>query len=47
MNGALTIVALAIEPGVPRNAFTQRHTDFKAEFYDQGRARGRMPHSEQ
>ncbi|RZB13435.1 hypothetical protein StrepF001_44210 [Streptomyces sp. F001] len=39
-NGALTIVALAIEAKVPRNALTQRHTDLKAEFYEQVRARG-------
>ncbi|WP_308402215.1 hypothetical protein [Streptomyces telluris] len=39
-NGALTIVALAIEAGVPRNALTQRHTDLKNEFYEQVRARG-------
>jgi len=32
-NGALTIVAVAIEAGVPRNALTQRHTDLKTEFY--------------
>jgi len=32
-NGALTIVALAIEADVPRNALTQRHTDLKTEFY--------------
>ena len=32
-NGALTVVALAIEAGVPRNALTQRHTDLKNEFY--------------
>ena len=32
-NGALTVVALAIEAGFPRNALTQRHTDLKAEFY--------------
>jgi hypothetical protein len=32
-NGALTIVALALEAGVPRNALTQRHTDLKNEFY--------------
>ena len=31
--GALTIVALAQEAEVPRNALTQRHTDLKAEFY--------------
>ncbi|WP_410585399.1 hypothetical protein [Amycolatopsis sp. lyj-108] len=33
-NGALTVVALALEAGVPRNALTQRHTDLKAEFYE-------------
>jgi molybdopterin converting factor small subunit len=32
-NGALTIVALALEAGVPRNALTQRHPDLKNEFY--------------
>jgi hypothetical protein len=32
-NGALTIVALAQEADVPRNALTQRHTDLKNEFY--------------
>lgn len=45
-NGALTIVALAIEAGVPRNALTQRHTDLKAAFYEQVRARGGTPDSE-
>ncbi|MFF4403323.1 hypothetical protein [Streptomyces sp. NPDC001404] len=45
-NGALTIVALAREAGVPRNALTQRHLDLKAEFYDKVRARGQMPDSE-
>ena len=39
-NGALTIVALAIEAGVPRNALTQRHTDLKNEFYQRIRERG-------
>ncbi len=39
-NGALTIVALAIEAGVPRNALTQRHTDLKDEFYQRIRERG-------
>ena len=39
-NGALTIVALAIEAGVPRNALTQRHTDLKEEFYQRIRERG-------
>ncbi|MCX4757846.1 hypothetical protein [Kitasatospora purpeofusca] len=42
-NGALTIVALAIEAEVPRNALTQRHTDLKNAFYDQVRARGGTP----
>ena len=39
-NGALTVVALAIEAGVPRNALTQRHTDLKDEFYQRIKARG-------
>jgi chromosome segregation ATPase len=39
-NGALTIVALAVEAGVPRNALTQRHTDLKAEFYKRVQQRG-------
>ncbi|MER5640740.1 hypothetical protein ABT095_27800 [Kitasatospora sp. NPDC002227] len=38
-NGALTIVALAIEADVPRNALTQRHLDLKNEFYQQVKAR--------
>ncbi|MEV6750079.1 hypothetical protein AB0N21_38030 [Streptomyces sp. NPDC051080] len=46
-NGALTIVALAVEAGVPRNALTQRHTDLKNEFYGRVRARGGTPDSEQ
>ncbi|MFG2634771.1 hypothetical protein ACGFX8_12745 [Streptomyces sp. NPDC048362] len=45
-NGALTIVALAMEAQVPRNALTQRHLDLKKEFYDTVRARGQMPDSE-
>lgn len=45
-NGALTIVALAIEADVPRNALTQRHTDLKNEFYDRVRARGGTPDAE-
>ncbi|MGQ4355849.1 hypothetical protein [Streptomyces drozdowiczii] len=45
-NGALTIVALAAEAQVPRNALTQRHPDLKNDFYDQVRARGQMPDSE-
>lgn len=46
-NGALTIVALAAEAGVRRNALTQRHTDLKNEFYDKVRALGGTPDSEQ
>lgn len=45
-NGALTVVALAIEAQVPRNALTQRHPDLKNEFYDKVRARGQTPDSE-
>ncbi|MER7693612.1 hypothetical protein [Streptomyces sp. NPDC097610] len=45
-NGALTIVALAAEAQVPRNALTQRHPDLKNAFYDQVRARGQTPDSE-
>lgn len=39
-NGALTVVALAIEADVPRNALTQRHTDLKNEFYARITSRG-------
>lgn len=39
-NGALTIVALAHEADVPRNALTQRHTDLKNEFYQCVKQRG-------
>ncbi|WP_186782470.1 hypothetical protein [Streptomyces sp. CBG9] len=46
-NGALTIVALAAEAQVPRNALTQRHIDLKNDFYEQVRARGQTPDSEQ
>ncbi|MGW2835384.1 hypothetical protein [Streptomyces sp. NPDC001286] len=46
-NGALTIVALAVEAGVPRKALTQRHTDLKNEFYGKVRTRGGTPDSEQ
>ncbi len=45
-NGALTIVALAAEAGVPRNALTQRHTDLRNEFYARVRARGDVPDNE-
>jgi septal ring factor EnvC (AmiA/AmiB activator) len=39
-NGALTVVALAQEADVPRNALTQRHTDLKNEFYQRVKERG-------
>ncbi|MBT2551893.1 hypothetical protein [Arthrobacter sp. ISL-5] len=42
-NGALTIVALAAEAGVPRNALTQRHVDLKNLFYEKVRALGATP----
>ncbi|MBO2466245.1 hypothetical protein [Actinomadura violacea] len=42
-NGALTIVALAQEAGVPRNALTQRHTDLRNDFYEQVKQRGATP----
>ncbi|MEU0412938.1 hypothetical protein ABZ307_34645 [Streptomyces griseorubiginosus] len=45
-NGALTIVALAQEAGVPRNVLTQRHPDLKNDFYAQVRVRGQTPDSE-
>ncbi|QHA04629.1 hypothetical protein GQF42_16200 [Streptomyces broussonetiae] len=45
-NGALTIVALAAEAGVPRNALTQRHPDLKNEFYAQVSARGEITDAE-
>lgn len=45
-NGALTIVALAQEAEVPRNALTQRHLDLTNLFYDKVRARGATPDSE-
>lgn len=45
-DGALTVVALATEAGVPRNALTQRHPDLKNLFYEKVRARGGTPDSE-
>ncbi|WP_064273245.1 hypothetical protein [Streptomyces sp. RTd22] len=42
-NGALTVVALALEADVPRNALTQRHTDLKNAFYESVAARGGTP----
>ena len=41
--GGLTIVALAQEADVPRNALTQRHTDLKNEFYEHVKQRGATP----
>ncbi|MEV5497668.1 hypothetical protein AB0M50_19955 [Nonomuraea fuscirosea] len=41
--GALTIVALAQEADVPRNALTQRHSDLRNEFYERVKARGATP----
>jgi septal ring factor EnvC (AmiA/AmiB activator) len=41
--GALTIVALAQEAGVPRNALTQRHPDLRNEFYQRVKQRGATP----
>ena len=38
--GALTIVALAHEADVPRNALTQRHLDLKNEFYEHIKEKG-------
>ncbi|WP_441248300.1 hypothetical protein [Kitasatospora sp. McL0602] len=45
-NGALTIVALAQEADVPRNALTQLHPDVWENFYARVRALGRIPDSE-
>ncbi|WOT40706.1 hypothetical protein [Streptomyces coeruleorubidus] len=45
-NGALTIVALALEAGVPRNALTQRHLDLKSEFYAKVKERGQPTDAE-
>ncbi len=45
-NGALTVVALAIEADVPRNALTQRHTDLKDEYYRRIRERGTVNQDE-
>lgn len=42
-DGALTIVALAHEADVPRNALTQRHPDLRNEFYEHVRQRGAAP----
>ncbi|MFJ9085737.1 hypothetical protein ACIRL3_25275 [Streptomyces sp. NPDC102384] len=45
-NGALTVVALAAEAQVPRNALTQRHPDLKNEFYARVTERGQPTDAE-
>ncbi|MFD3504744.1 hypothetical protein [Streptomyces sp. NPDC058678] len=45
-NGALTVVALALEAQVPRNALTQRHPDLRNEFYTHVRERGGVSDTE-
>ncbi|MGA5227284.1 hypothetical protein [Streptomyces koyangensis] len=45
-NGTLTIVALAAEAQVLRNALTQRHPDLRNEFYALVRDRGATPDAE-
>ncbi|MFF3878545.1 hypothetical protein [Streptomyces sp. NPDC001978] len=38
-DGALTVVALAIEADVPRHALTQKYPDLRNEFYERVRAK--------
>ncbi|MFB6752540.1 hypothetical protein ACFCX6_16575 [Streptomyces sp. NPDC056353] len=45
-NGALTVVALAQETQVPRNALTQRHPELKNDFYARVRERTRPAEAE-
>ncbi|WP_314616948.1 hypothetical protein [Streptomyces stackebrandtii] len=45
-NGALTVVALAAEAQVPRNALTQRHPDLENEFYARITERGQTTDAE-
>jgi septal ring factor EnvC (AmiA/AmiB activator) len=45
-DGAVTVVALAVEADVKRHVLTHRHTDLKDEFYAKIRARGQVPDSE-
>ncbi|MFG3227607.1 hypothetical protein ACGF07_22885 [Kitasatospora sp. NPDC048194] len=45
-DGALTVVALAVEADVKRHVLTHRHTDLKDEFYAKVRAQGHVPDSE-
>ncbi|MFI0219375.1 hypothetical protein [Streptomyces lydicus] len=43
---ALTVVALALEAGVPRNALTQRHVDLQNAFYAKVKERGQPTDAE-
>ncbi|MFE7352476.1 hypothetical protein ACFU8Q_04570 [Streptomyces sp. NPDC057543] len=45
-DGALTVLALAVEADVKRHVLTHRHTDLKDEFYARVRAQGQVPDSE-
>jgi hypothetical protein len=45
-NGALTVVALAIEAQALCNVLTQRHPDLRNGFYDHVRERGAVPDTE-
>ncbi|MGX1513818.1 hypothetical protein [Streptomyces collinus] len=45
-DGALTVLALAVEADVKRHVLTHRHTDLKDEFYARVRAQGKVPDSE-
>ncbi|MVO90210.1 hypothetical protein GPA10_37030 [Streptomyces sp. p1417] len=45
-NGALTVVALAQEADVPRNALTQQHPDLKNDFYAEVRQRAQPAEAE-
>ncbi|MCQ8773115.1 hypothetical protein [Streptomyces telluris] len=45
-NGALTIVALAAEADVPRNALTRRHLYLKNAFYAKVKERGQPTYAE-
>ncbi|MEE4599137.1 hypothetical protein V2J94_46280 [Streptomyces sp. DSM 41524] len=45
-DGALTVLAVAVEADVKRHVLTHRHTDLKDEFYARVRAQGQVPDSE-
>ncbi|MEV7779376.1 hypothetical protein [Kitasatospora sp. NPDC088351] len=45
-DGALTVVALAVEADVKRHVLTHRHTDLKDEFYAKVKATGNVPENE-